>query len=136
LEKGTQATSFDFRSIGTELALCQRYYFKNFPNATTRMLTVSGQCATTTLGETYASFPVTLRTRPTALETSGTAAHYSVFNAGTATVTCSAVPTYSIYTTDTYAMIDITVASGLIAGNATQLLTANAAAYLAWSAEL
>jgi len=28
LEKGTQATSFDFRSIGTELALCQRYYQK------------------------------------------------------------------------------------------------------------
>jgi hypothetical protein len=27
LEKGTQATSFDFRSIGTELALCQRYYY-------------------------------------------------------------------------------------------------------------
>jgi len=26
LEKGTQATSFDFRSYGTELALCQRYY--------------------------------------------------------------------------------------------------------------
>ena len=27
LEKGSQATSFDFRSIGTELALCQRYYW-------------------------------------------------------------------------------------------------------------
>ena len=26
LEVGSQATSFDFRSIGTELALCQRYY--------------------------------------------------------------------------------------------------------------
>jgi hypothetical protein len=26
LEKGSTATSFDFRSIGTELALCQRYY--------------------------------------------------------------------------------------------------------------
>lgn len=26
LEKGTQATSFDFRSYGTELALCQRYF--------------------------------------------------------------------------------------------------------------
>ena len=26
LEVGTQATSFDFRSYGTELALCQRYY--------------------------------------------------------------------------------------------------------------
>jgi hypothetical protein len=28
LEAGTQATSFDFRSYGTELALCQRYYQK------------------------------------------------------------------------------------------------------------
>jgi hypothetical protein len=26
LEKGSTATSFDFRSYGTELALCQRYY--------------------------------------------------------------------------------------------------------------
>jgi hypothetical protein len=26
LEKGSTATSFDYRSIGTELALCQRYY--------------------------------------------------------------------------------------------------------------
>jgi hypothetical protein len=30
LEKGTQATSFDFRSIGQELALCQRYYEKSY----------------------------------------------------------------------------------------------------------
>jgi hypothetical protein len=30
LEKGTQATSFDFRSIGQELALCQRYYQKTY----------------------------------------------------------------------------------------------------------
>lgn len=28
LEVGTQATTFDYRSYGTELALCQRYYFK------------------------------------------------------------------------------------------------------------
>jgi len=27
LEKGSTATSFDYRPIGTELALCQRYYF-------------------------------------------------------------------------------------------------------------
>ncbi len=31
LEKGSTATSFDFRSIGTELALCQRYYENNYP---------------------------------------------------------------------------------------------------------
>ena len=30
LEKGQTATSFDIRSIGTELALCQRYYSKSY----------------------------------------------------------------------------------------------------------
>lgn len=30
LEVGTVATSFDFRSIGTELSLCQRYYEKSY----------------------------------------------------------------------------------------------------------
>jgi hypothetical protein len=30
LEKGTTATSFDFRSIGQELALCQRYFWKSY----------------------------------------------------------------------------------------------------------
>ena len=30
LEVGSQATSFDFRSYGTELALCQRYYSKSY----------------------------------------------------------------------------------------------------------
>jgi len=29
LEKGSTATSFDFRSYGTELALCQRYYWQS-----------------------------------------------------------------------------------------------------------
>ena len=30
LEKGSTATSFDYRPIGTELALCQRYYEKSY----------------------------------------------------------------------------------------------------------
>jgi hypothetical protein len=34
LEVGTVATSWDFRSIGTELALCQRYYEKQYELAT------------------------------------------------------------------------------------------------------
>jgi hypothetical protein len=34
LEEGTTASSFDFRSYGTELALCQRYYEKSYPIAT------------------------------------------------------------------------------------------------------
>jgi hypothetical protein len=34
LEKGSTATSFDFRSIGTELALCQRYFETSYPLGT------------------------------------------------------------------------------------------------------
>jgi hypothetical protein len=34
LEKGSTATSFDYRPIGTELALCQRYFEKSFQQAT------------------------------------------------------------------------------------------------------
>jgi len=34
LEKGSTATAFDYRPYGTELALCQRYYWKTFASAT------------------------------------------------------------------------------------------------------
>ena len=34
LEKGSTATSFDYRPYGTELALCQRYYESTFPIGT------------------------------------------------------------------------------------------------------
>jgi hypothetical protein len=34
LEKGTQATSFDYRAYGTELELCQRYYAKSYNQST------------------------------------------------------------------------------------------------------
>tara|TARA_Y100000114_G_scaffold13620_1_gene10974 strand:- start:1485 stop:1901 length:417 start_codon:yes stop_codon:yes gene_type:complete len=33
LELGSQATTFEFRSYGEELALCKRYYQLNTPNA-------------------------------------------------------------------------------------------------------
>jgi hypothetical protein len=35
LEKGSTATSFDYRPYGTELALCQRYYWKSTQSANT-----------------------------------------------------------------------------------------------------
>jgi hypothetical protein len=34
LEKGSTATSFDYRPYGTELVLCQRYYHKSYPQGT------------------------------------------------------------------------------------------------------
>jgi len=57
LEKGSTATSFDYRPYGAELALCQRYYYNN--SSAYVALLVSGVAVT---GE---SFPTAMRAAPT-----------------------------------------------------------------------
>jgi hypothetical protein len=136
LEVGTQATSFEYRQYTTELQLCQRYYYKIFPEASARALSTSGQCFSTTGAIALVSFPVTMRTRPTALEQNGTAGHYRLINANSSANACTAVPTFNAGTTQNAAILEGTVSSGLVAGNATYMNTADATAYLAWSAEL
>jgi hypothetical protein len=136
LEKGSVATPFDYRDYGRELALCQRYYYKIFPNAVTKGLAIGG-CSTTTLGSGMSGFfPVTMRTSPTALEQSGTASHYTLNEPGRTAVTCSAVPTYNSLTNASLYLVDGNVSSGLTGGLPVAIRTANAAAFLAWSAEL
>lgn len=62
LEAGTTATNFDFRSYGTELALCQRYYtyFGNSSN-------FESSCGLNGTGRIrgHLVFPVTMRAAPT-----------------------------------------------------------------------
>jgi hypothetical protein len=73
LEKGTQATSFEYRQYGTELQLCQRYYWQSFQGQTpggwgANFLTTSGyQGAALTTGMINQSFflPVPMRSAPT-----------------------------------------------------------------------
>ena len=64
LEKGSIATSFDFRSYGTELALCQRYYLKN-----TTVVDGGGTSFATASRDVVVgikvSFPVEMRITPT-----------------------------------------------------------------------
>ena len=136
LERGSTASSFDFRSFAQELALCQRYYYRVSPGASSKMLSGSGAAFTTTSGAAFTTFPVTMRTAPTALEQSGTASHYSVLNATGGLVTCSAVPTYNSTTDEYLAFTAFTVASGLVAGASSAIFTNNASGYLGWSAEL
>ena len=57
LEKGSTATSFDYRPYGTELALCQRYYYD------TQTSSASGYGTNGFV--TSANFPVTMRAGPT-----------------------------------------------------------------------
>jgi hypothetical protein len=67
LEKGSTATSFDYRPYGTELALCQRYYYKikSGKTGTGAIIGVGAQTSTTGgfIGFVY---PVVMRAAPTA----------------------------------------------------------------------
>jgi hypothetical protein len=72
LEKGSTATSFDYRPYGTELALCQRYFYKTFAQdvAPANGLALSTESTvamyTTTNGQAmYYTYSATMRTTPT-----------------------------------------------------------------------
>lgn len=73
LEKGSTATSFDFRPYGTELALCQRYYSKSYnidvvPGTASALNGGAGCSSTgTAVGSVinFFSFPVEMRATPT-----------------------------------------------------------------------
>ena len=65
IEKGSTATSFDYRPYGTELALCQRYYWR-FDGGTGLQAVASGSIyGTTTTARVYLKFPTTMRSSPT-----------------------------------------------------------------------
>jgi hypothetical protein len=58
LEKGSTATSFDFRPYGTELSLCQRYYWKCTAS-------LGSAFSTSGAGGGGVRMPVTMRAQPT-----------------------------------------------------------------------
>ncbi len=136
LEKGSTATSFDYRPYGQELALCQRYYYRVNGNGTTQTaMSFGGYSSATTLGVGFNQFPVTMRIAPTAMEQSGTAGHYAWRGAGS-NVTFNGVPTWSDVTTENIGAYTGSVASGLTAGQSIYTRALSSSAYFAWSAEL
>jgi hypothetical protein len=137
LEKGSTATSFDYRPYGTELALCQRYYYKTFPEDTNSLL-CTGYVNSATTALLSGTYPATMRIAPTALEQSGTASNYRVVSPA-ASANCSAVPTFTGSTNKYGFIVNFTVASGLTTGQGATGRTGDttgASGYLAWSAEL
>ena len=63
LEKGSTATSFDYRPYGTELQLCQRYYYRT-PTGVANTILSSGYVESTTEAQGLLSYPL-MRTVPT-----------------------------------------------------------------------
>jgi len=130
LEKGSTATSFDYRPYGTELALCQRYYYRI--TSTGSGSPFGAGAGSTNVGVIENRFPVTMRTAPTALEQSGTAGDYAVY-VGT-TITCTGVPTFN--SANTQASHILLTATGVVTGQGALGRASNTNAYLGWSAEL
>ena len=131
-EKGSTATSFNYRPYATELVLCQRYYYKLLPG-TNAPLAFGGPSFSTTQAYGFTPFPVPMRVAPGAVEQTGTATDYEVNMA--ADTVCSAAPTF-LNASVNAARTRFDVASGLTAGQAVHIRAAAAAAYLAWSAVL
>lgn len=133
LEKGSAATSFDYRPYGTELALCQRYYYK-LQAAQQYDYFGMAWCTATTSAAVITQFQVAMRTAPTALDQSGTAANYAVTYAATA-VACSSVPTFQSASTFS-ARSTFTTSAVLTTGQGVGGASNSSAGYLGWSAEL
>jgi hypothetical protein len=133
LEAGPVATPFEFEPFEATLRKCQRYYYKQQATGGDGFFG-TGFVASATGFNLFTQFPVLMRTKPTALEQSGTAGDYRIAHQ-TSVTNCSSVPTFSA-AEDFSARTTFTVSSGLTAGQAAMARSVNASAYLAWSAEL
>lgn len=106
VEEGLEATPFEVRHIGFELALCQRYYFRFAGECIS-------QCVSTTLALVVVPFPVQMRTAPV----QGTAyASGSLTNSAGSPVAVASISgaTSSVNT----GRFSAGVVSGLVGGNA------------------
>jgi hypothetical protein len=92
LEKGSTATSFDYRPYGTELALCQRYYYRMQPLTALNIVFGSGYADATTRAIVNTSFPVVMRSTPT-VGFYGTPSAFG-FAVPTGTPTCTSTTVY------------------------------------------
>ena len=127
LEVGFTATSFDYRPYGTELALCQRYYYG-----------LSGSGIPIMIGQAYSTsavigafvIPTEMRAIPTL--------SYNVLNAWTSTGSASSATTWTIDSGSSNKLLRISASggSGLVAGNASGMYFEGASSYFNLSAEL
>jgi hypothetical protein len=93
LEKGSTATSFDYRPYGTELALCQRYARQTTGETNTEPSFYGWGNSSQVVGQSWL-FPVPMRASPT-ITTTGT---LSIAGAATPTITTNR-DSYTLYVT-------------------------------------
>jgi len=131
IEVGSTATSFDYRSIGTELQLCQRYYVQYGGTSTNEHLPMVAQVQGTTNANTSLQFPVQMRTTPSITQASTWQAN--IYGGSSQNISSFAISD----STPLVARLDITLAGSLgSAGQCARMLSTSTAARLNFSAEL
>jgi len=130
LEKGSTATSFDYRPYGTELALCQRYCNVIRPNSGSSAI-CSGLWYTTTGTLHSFIYPVQMRSAPTLSYSA--LADFGVVNTSGA----NSISAFTITAPSTSnCRLDVTSSSAGTAGQGCIVQTANSSSVLTFSAEL
>jgi len=131
LERGSTASSFEYRPYGTELALCQRYFI-SYGGTTGYERFAVGLCNNTTNASVCVFLPVPMRTTPSLSYSA--IAHFGAYDGGNVTVLSSLSfdqPSNIVVT------FNATVASGLTQYRPAQLVANNStAARILLSAEL
>jgi len=133
LEKGSTATSFDYRPYGTELALCQRYTQVIRSNASGTTGLVNLPCISST--RAYGEMPFEMQMRSAPVITFSAANTFNTRNNSGSGVTLTAITAsnINIYSYD----LDVSVASGLTAGDCTSTsMIAGTSGLITISAEL
>ena len=132
LEKGSTATSFDYRPYGTELQLCYRYFYKwlNDAGYTAYVTNLQAYSTTAAFGKIL-DFPVTMRTTP-ACVTSGT---FGASNSTGGTSIAFTTTVIDFPTKNSFGTGGWTGSSGLVAGNMSVISLANNA-FITANAEL
>ena len=130
LEVGSQATAFEHRSFGEELALCQRYYYKhvdgNNQDIGTGMYYRSNLCAFSV------KFPVSMRTTPTLDYVSSSDAYTIYSNDQSDPFTSMSI----VRAHENCAACDTSTGTSGTQGHGAILATATSSGYIAYTAEL
>ena len=128
LEKGSTATSFDYRPYGTELALCQRYYYQMSGSTNQDILIGSAADQTTWIRYCF-PLPVIMRGTPSLVSGAGST-YRNLLSGGSATPTNITLDPSST-TNVTVNLYSPSITTGMVG-----VFRFNSSLYLGFSAEL
>lgn len=134
LELGSTATPFALATgnAASELAACQRYYFRNTGSGSNALVTDCGISYSATKSNVIIKYPVTMRTTPTAVDFSS----LNITDLVNYNYSISGLTIDSINSNPSMALLDCTHGSGTTANRSAWARGSIANAYLGLSAEL